>query len=109
MRLSLGGQQVSFNRREMLRLGAYGAAGAILSSAASSSVLPSLVVPQATGPAPLPPLAPQAQPLLAPGGINPQLFAKAKAALDQHRVWARDYMGIVDFSLPSSDPRFHVV
>jgi hypothetical protein len=92
----------------MLRLGAYGAAGAIISTAASSSVLPSLVAPAAPVPAPV---IPQAQILTpsAPGGIDPQLFAKAKAALDQHRIYARDTMGVVDFSQPSSEPRFHLV
>jgi hypothetical protein len=52
-----------------------------------------------------------AQPLVpaVPGDIDPQLFAKAKAALDQHKVWPRDVMGVVDFSKPSSDPRFYVV
>ena len=72
---------MSLNRREMLRLGAYGAAGAILSTAASSSVLPSLVM--APQPDPLaPPIAPQPQIVTpaAPGGIDPQLFARAKAA-----------------------------
>ena len=100
---------MSLNRREMLRLGAMGAAGAVLSSAASSSVLPSVFTP-APGAAPLPPVTPQ--PVLqpaAPGGINPQLFARAKAALDQHRIAARDWMAVVDFSLPSSEKRFHVV
>ncbi|HVM22703.1 MAG TPA: murein L,D-transpeptidase catalytic domain family protein [Sphingomicrobium sp.] len=92
----------------MLRLGACGAAGAIISSAASSSVLPSLVpAPQPVSP--LPPAVVQPQPLTAPGGINPLLFAKAKAALDQHRIRARDWIGVVDFSLPSSERRFHVV
>jgi hypothetical protein len=45
----------------------------------------------------------------APAGIDPQLFARAKAALDQHQIYARDSIGIVDFSKPSADPRFHVV
>ncbi len=99
---------MTLNRREMLRLGAYGAAGAIISTAASSSVLPSLVAPAAPVPAPV---IPQTQILTpsAPGGIDPQLFAKAKAALDQHRIYARDTMGVVDFSQPSSEPRFHLV
>ena len=101
----------SLNRREMLRLGAYGATAAIISTAASSSVLPSLVAPAT--PDPLAPLAaqPQAQVLTpsAPGGIDPQLFAKAKAALDSHKVWPRDTIGIADFSQPSGDPRFYVV
>jgi hypothetical protein len=106
---------MTLNRREMLRLGAMGAAGAILSSAASSSVLPSVLMPQqplaaGRGRDPLAPIAaqPQVTPA-APGGIDPQLFARAKAALDQHGVYARDSIGVVDFSKPSSDPRFHVV
>ena len=102
---------MSLNRREMLRLGAFGAAGAILSSAASSSVLPSVLYPPQQ---PLrDPLSPfPASPVAAPqspAGIDPRLFAKAKAALDQHRIAARDYIGVVDFSKPSSEPRFHVV
>jgi len=101
---------MSLNRREMLRLGAYAGAGAILSTAASSSVLPSLVAP--TAPDPLAPL--QAQPAqvvtpTAPGGIDPQLFARAKAALDQHQIYARDTIGIADFSKPSAEARFHLV
>ena len=103
---------MSLNRREMLRLGAMGAAGAILSSAASSSVLPSVLTPATGAGAPVPPTPFAAQPLVqpsAPGGINPQLFARAKAALDQHQIRARDWMGVVDFSIASRDPRFHVV
>ena len=106
-----GNPIVSLNRRDMLRLGAYGAAGAIISTAASSSVLPSLVLPAT--PDPLAPLAPRASAQVltptAPGGIDPQLFAKAKAALDQHQIYARDTIAIADFSQPSSEPRFHVV
>ena len=96
---------MSLNRREMLRLGAMGAAGAIISSSAASQVLPSLVLPQPS--TPLPP----AQPIIpsAPAGIDPTLFARAKAALDVHKIAARDTIGVVDFSLPSSDSRFHVV
>jgi len=95
-----------------LRLGAYGAAGAILSTAASSSVLPSLI-PTTPTPDPLASLVPQPQAQIltpaAPGGINPELFAKAKAALDSHKVWPRDTIGIVDFSRPSNEERFYVV
>jgi hypothetical protein len=102
---------MSLNRREMLRLGACGATAAIISTAASSSVLPSLIAQPATDP--LAPLPAQPQPQIvtpsAPGGIDPQLFARAKAALDQHRVYPRDTIGIVDFSKPSSEPRFYVV
>ena len=103
---------MSLNRREMLRLGAMGAAGAIISSAASSSVLPSVLTPPATDfGVRNAPVSPVTQPVApsAPGGIDPQLFARAKAALDQHQIRARDWMGVVDFNAASSDPRFHVV
>ena len=106
---------MSLNRREMLRLGAMGAAGAIISTAASSSVLQGVVSPGATDfgirtpPQPFSTQPAQAIVPAVPGDIDPQLFAKAKAALDQHRIGPRDVMGVVDFSKPSSDPRFYVV
>ena len=98
---------MSLNRREMLRLGAVGVGGAMLSSAASSVGLPSIVFQT-------PPIAPPPQPLIqpqfqAPPAIDPMLFQRAKAALAQHPVAARDVIGIADFSKPSSEPRFHVV
>lgn len=104
---------MSLDRREMLRLAAAGGAGLILSSAATSQVVPGLVVPDSTGtgtasPAPLVPAQPIAAPA-APVGIDPQLFARAKAAMASHRVWPNDSIGIVDFSKPSSEPRFHIV
>ena len=102
---------MSLNRREMLRLGAAGAAGVVLSSAAMSQTLPGVLMPQQPTGSPLPnPYAPaQPQVPAAPAGIDPQLFARAKAALDQHQVWPRDVIGIADFSKPSSEPRFFVV
>src|SRR5829696_7730460 len=107
---------MTLNRREMLRLGAVGAAGAMLSSAAHSTVLPSILAPTSPidlNPARAAPATPAvSQPLAhpaAPGGIDAQLFARAKFALDQHRIAARDFIGIADFSGPSSDARFHVV
>jgi len=101
---------MGFNRREMLRFGALGAAGLVLSSSASSAVLPSIVYPPAPGGTdPLAPLPPALQTQPAPAGINPRLLERAKAALNAHRVGPRDMMGVVDFSLPSSEPRFHLV
>jgi hypothetical protein len=93
----------------MLRLGAVGAAGAILSSSAAST--PISLILNANGDPVAPPPPQPARPIVpsAPAGIDPQLFAKAKAALDQHKIYARDSMGIVDFSKPSSEPRFFVV
>lgn len=102
---------MSLNRREMLRLGAAGAGGLILSSAAMSQVLPGVLNPQSGGSVSptFGPVPAQAQVPSAPVGIDPQLFARAKAALDQHQVYPRDAIGIADFSKPSSEPRFHLV
>src|SRR3982751_1148486 len=103
---------MKLDRREMLRLGAMGAAGAILSTAASSSVLQLVPGPQGLDPLAPFPAAPQpavVQTPSAPAGIDPQLFARAKAALDSHGIYARDSIGIADFSQPSSEPRFHLV
>ena len=99
---------MSLNRREMLRLGAAGAGGLLISSAASSVSLPGII---AAPPVPIqPPLPARPAASIAPGGINPLLFQKAKSALDS-RPWIRnrDFIGIVDFEKPSADPRFHVV
>ena len=102
---------MSLDRREMLRLGAAGAAGLILSSAASSQIVPGLIAPPVAGSGTVPLARVPAQPEAptAPAGIDPQLFQRAKAALDSHRIAARDSMGIADFSQPSSNPRFHLV
>ena len=97
---------MSLNRREMIRLGAVGASGLLLSSAARSISLPSAVF---TIPVPTPATLPPA--MTAPAGIDPALFARAKAALDSHR-WAvrhRDVIGVADFSIASAQPRFHLV
>ena len=100
---------MSLNRRELLRIGAMAAGGAILSSSASSQILPGVVyAPTSAGPDPLAPL-PATPQLTVPAGINPQLLERAKAALNSHQVWPRDTIGVVDFSLPSSDSRFHVI
>ena len=102
---------MSLNRREMLRLGAAGAGGLLLSGAASSQVLPSSIFARPAAPI-VPPAPAISSPVAptSPAGINPTLFSKAKAALDS-RPWIRnrDFMGIVDFTASSADPRFHVV
>ncbi|MDB5689462.1 MAG: hypothetical protein JWL91_1338 [Sphingomonas bacterium] len=44
-------------------------------------------------------------------GIDPILREQAMAALARHEsaIWSRDVIAIVDFGLPSSVPRFHLV
>jgi len=96
---------MSLNRREMLRLGAAGAGSVMLSSAASPNTLPALVF--RTPPSAATPITPPS----GPAGVNPQLFARAKAAFESRRgfLGRTDVIGIVDFSLPSRDSRFHIV
>jgi hypothetical protein len=102
----------ALNRRQMLRLGAAGAGGLLLSGAASSQARPlTFLLPPAAPADPLAPVPAAPTPgLTAPGGINPTLFSKAKAALDS-RNWIahRDFIGIADFAAGSADPRFHIV
>ena len=98
---------MSFNRREIMRLSAVGASGLLLSSTASSVGLPALVF--RTPPPLSDPLAPLAAPV-APAGIKPALFARAKAALDSRPgIQHRDVIGVVDFQAASAEPRFHLV
>ena len=103
---------MTLDRREMLRFGAIGAGGLLLGAAGRTQGLP-------VGNDPLSPLSPAATSVpqvistprpSAPAGINPQLFERAKAALDS-RNWIRhrDFIGVVDFGIASGDPRFHVV
>jgi L,D-transpeptidase catalytic domain len=48
---------------------------------------------------------------LAPRELSTALLQRARDALERHRgsIAHRDFMGVADFSLPSSLPRFHVI
>ena len=80
----------------------------MISSAASSVGIPlnGLVspglIPDPLAPVPLAPALP---------GISPQLLERAKTALARHgaSIRYRDTIGVVDFALPSAQPRFHLV
>lgn len=108
---------MTVDRREMLQLLGIGGGAALISGAAMAADLPFLLktTPMESEPlipissAPAPPTSPAAP--LAPIGIDPQLFARAKAALDRHTatVQKRDRIGIADFSQASRDARFHIV
>lgn len=67
---------------------------------------------QNRAPAPLPPVAPAAEPApFVPDGVSRDLMGRALAALDRHdaRIARRDRIAIVDFSARSSDRRLHMV
>lgn len=70
----------------------------------ASSAPGTLFRPAAPRPAPVPIAA-------APDLTMPRLFPRAMAALDLHadRIAHRDRIGVVDFSQPSREPRFHLV
>ena len=99
---------MQFSRRHFI--------GAAFAAAAGLSTASCVSTPRKVGPAPLPP-APVPSPVQAqaePEPVRaalPPLIAEALAALDTHswRVPNRDRIGVVDFTLPSSQPRFQLV
>ncbi|GAA3999789.1 murein L,D-transpeptidase catalytic domain family protein [Sphingomonas humi] len=108
---------MTINRRDILRHLGIGGGAALLSGAALAADIPGLLTgtkPFATEPlVPVTPVLPVVQPVVpaAPIGVNAELFARAKAALERHRPSLRhtDRIGIADFSAPSRESRFHVV
>jgi len=104
----------------MLRTLGLGGGVVLISGAALAADFPALLLkPLAPEPlTPLTPLAPVppapaaiASSPAAPAGLDAQLFARAKAALDRHgaSVIHRDRIGIADFSQASREHRFHIV
>jgi hypothetical protein len=89
------------SRRELLRTGTVVAAGILAGPALAqiNSGLAGVAHPTAT--------AMPATPMT----IRPDLFRRALAALQRHgsHIPNRDKMALVDFDLPSSQPRFHIV
>jgi hypothetical protein len=75
-------------------------------SAPDAPATPIVSAPVAAEPAPLAEAAPAP-----PRQDLPPLIAEALAALDAHAAFVplRDKIGVVDFSRPSSEPRFHLV
>lgn len=91
----------TFSRRQILRGGTLVAAGIVAGPALAqiNGGMPGLGRPTAT--------AMPATPMT----IRPDLFRRALAALQRHgdRIEKRDRIALVDFDLPSSQPRFHIV
>lgn len=82
---------------------------AIAMSAGASSALLAKSSPVASRIAS--PLLPQTVPAAPKQAAMPPLLQKALASLDRHSSYIanRDRIGLVDFSLPSREPRFHLV
>jgi hypothetical protein len=99
---------MEFTRRHFLGAAAATAAGLSVASCVSSPKAPSATA--SLPPVPKPEPQPLAQHTPPPRDLPP-LIAEALAALEAHswRIANRDRIGVVDFSLPSREPRFHVV
>jgi hypothetical protein len=84
--------------------------GAALAASVAACTTRSAAPPQAALPAP-PPAVPPPVPAQVAAADRPPLLQEALASLDAHSrqiVW-RDKIALVDFSLPSSEPRLHLV
>ena len=95
-------------RRSLLLTGMTVAAGAF--TASCTSVVKQQAAAPAAAPPPMPP-QPQVATVPAQPKPEPQIVREALAALEQHgrRVLHRDRLAIVDFSVPSSQPRMQVL
>jgi hypothetical protein len=95
----------SLSRREILRTGTIVTAGVLAGPALADAPLAALAEFQAR-PRPTATAMPAT-----PMTIRPDLFRRALAALQRHgaQIPNRDRIALVDFDLPSSQPRFHVV
>ena len=88
-----------------------GAAVAATAGLTAGCVSKSIGLTSATplpAPTPTPSAVAEAAPA-APQSTGNALLDEALAALDTHNIAARDKLALVDFSLPSSQPRMHLV
>lgn len=102
---------MQFNRRHFLGAAFVAAAGLSTASCVTAPRKVATPEPLPVPPAPEPPVQAAAEPVAPVRADLPPLVAEALAALDLHqwRVPNRDRIGVVDFTLPSSQPRFHLV
>lgn len=93
---------MNMNRRHFVGAAIAMSAGASTALLAKSTPLPL----RAAAPA-----LPQTVPAAPQQAAMPPLLQKAMAALDSHKSYIanRDRLALVDFSLPSREPRFHLV
>ena len=87
------------SRRALLKGSALVAGGLLLPKGAGATMM-----------APAAAAAPLGGSPLSPRGLRPELLRRALAALNSHgQVKQRDKMAVVDFALPSSQPRMHLI
>ncbi|MBO9517187.1 MAG: murein L,D-transpeptidase catalytic domain family protein [Porphyrobacter sp.] len=100
-------QPIRLSRRSLIISGAAMATGALTSSSPTSLLLP----PQRQGAGKEYAVAQKVVAEKPHGSLDPGLFRRALAALERHsgQIKRRDRMAIIDFSAPSSAPRFHFV
>ncbi|MEO7170758.1 MAG: murein L,D-transpeptidase catalytic domain family protein [Sphingomonas sp.] len=100
------------SRRALLKSVAAVAGTGLLYGCVSRTVTTAAAPPMPVPPPVATPVEPTiARAAVAPRGIRPELFQRAKAALERHgsRIRQQDRIAIADFSLPSSRLRFHLV
>ena len=90
---------MQFDRRHFI--------GAVLAAGLAACTTRSVAPPPGPAAAPVPPAPLPA--VAAARAELPPLIAEALAALDRHPAAARDRLAVADFSLPSREPRFHLV
>jgi hypothetical protein len=99
--------------RSALIMGA-GAAVTACTSRGTSAGIQTIAAPPVPVPAPVQ-VAQVAKPARGmpgcPAGVRPELFRKAVAALNRHSmdVPSHDRIAIADFTIPSAQPRFHII
>ncbi len=92
---------MQFDRRRFIGAALAAGVAACTTRSVAPPPGPATIPAQPAQPAPLPAVAAQAE--------QPALLTEALAALDRHRIAARDRLALVDFSLASREPRFHLV
>ena len=107
---------MTFGRRQILGAMAASATTMLFTRTAANAVAPQPLAGNGLAVSPGAPWGIGGQSAtVAPAGLDipgaPKLLPQALAALQQHhaRVTERDVIGIVDFSVPSREPRFHLV
>lgn len=102
---------MQFSRRHFIGGAFVAVAGLTTASCVTAPRNVALPEPAQPPQADVPPVQTQAEREPVTRAALAPLVAEALAALDQHswRVPNRDRIGVVDFTLPSSQPRFHLV